>query len=168
MGAKKVACPCATKSSRQNSKEAREVQRASGRQADSPALNLKVRFLRELAQSLLEELRGLSRTGRQLRIEQGIDLYAEVSRFEIELICCALQHTGGHQIRAARLLGLKTTTLNNKIKHYKIDVHRATDAAAAAQQPQRKLAGTTAGRANKRKLPNVAARRRKEDAHLIG
>ena len=144
------------------------MHRASRRQADSPALNLKVRFLRELAQSLLEELRGLSRAGRQVRVEQGINLYDEVSRFETELICCALQHTGGHQVRAARLLGLKPTTLNNKIKHYKIDVHRAEDAAAAAQRPRRKLAGKTAGRASQRKLPNVAARRPKEDARLIG
>jgi DNA-binding protein Fis len=168
MDAKKVARPCGAKSSRQNSKEAREVHKVSSRQADNPALNLRVRFLRELAQSLLEELRGLSRTGRQLHVEQGIDLYDEVSRFETELICCALQHTGGHQVRAARLLGLKTTTLNNKIKHYKIDVHRAADALAAAQRPRRKLTGKTAGRANKRKLPSVAAHGHKEDARLIG
>ena len=144
------------------------MHRENRRQTGSPALNLKVQFLRELAQSLLEELRSLSRGGRQLRVEQGIDLYYEVRRFETELICCALEHTGGHQVRAARLLGLKTTTLNNKIKHYKIAVRREMTAPAAPERPRRKLASKTAGRAAMRKLPGVAGRGHKEDARLIG
>jgi len=44
----------------------------------------------------------------------------EVSRFERSLICTALSKTGGHQIRAAKLLGIKPTTLNAKIKRYRI------------------------------------------------
>ena len=103
------------------------MQRAESRLLDSPALNLKVKFLRELAESLLAELRGIGGR-RELRVEQGINLYEEVSRFECELIRCALAHTGGNQVRAARLLGLKTTTLHNKIKHYRIPVRKAATA----------------------------------------
>jgi DNA-binding NtrC family response regulator len=43
-----------------------------------------------------------------------------VSRFEIDLIKRALLRTGGHQVQAAKLLNLKVTTLNSKIKHYNI------------------------------------------------
>jgi DNA-binding NtrC family response regulator len=39
-----------------------------------------------------------------------------VRRFEIDLIRRALEQTGGHQSRAARLLGMNATTLNSKIK----------------------------------------------------
>ena len=46
--------------------------------------------------------------------------YDEVTRFEIDLIRRALLQTAGHQVRAARLLNLKVTTLNSKIKHYNI------------------------------------------------
>jgi DNA-binding NtrC family response regulator len=39
-----------------------------------------------------------------------------VQRYESELIRQALQRTGGNQRRAAKLLGVKVTTLNCKIK----------------------------------------------------
>ena len=41
-------------------------------------------------------------------------------KFEIDMIRPALDQTGGHQSRAARLLGLNATTLNSKIKTYNI------------------------------------------------
>ena len=47
---------------------------------------------------------------------------AEVRRFEIDLIRRALDQTGGHQSRAARLLGMNPTTLNSKIKTYNINL----------------------------------------------
>src|SRR5688500_17047971 len=50
----------------------------------------------------------------------GVNFYDEVKRFEIDLIRRALDQTGGHQSRAARLLGLNATTLNSKIKSYNI------------------------------------------------
>lgn len=50
----------------------------------------------------------------------GTSLSEEVRRFEIELITNALLQTHGHQQRAARLLGVKLTTLNGKIKRYDI------------------------------------------------
>jgi DNA-binding NtrC family response regulator len=53
-------------------------------------------------------------------LSRGISFYDEVSRFEIELIRRALEFTGGHQSRAAKLLGMNNTTLNSKIKSYNI------------------------------------------------
>ncbi|MFN2454861.1 MAG: sigma-54-dependent transcriptional regulator [Pyrinomonadaceae bacterium] len=50
----------------------------------------------------------------------GVNFYDEVRRFEIDMIRRALQQTGGHQSRAARLLGMNATTLNSKIKTYNI------------------------------------------------
>lgn len=55
-----------------------------------------------------------------LDLTRGISFYDEVSRFEIELIRRALDITGGHQSRAAKLLGMNNTTLNSKIKVYNI------------------------------------------------
>jgi len=57
-----------------------------------------------------------------LDIARGISFYDEVSRFEIELIRRALELTGGHQSRAAKLLGMNNTTLNSKIKVYNIRI----------------------------------------------
>jgi DNA-binding protein Fis len=138
------------------------VQQARSWQPDSPALNLKIKFLRELATALLAELQDLS-ASRQVRVEQGIDLYAEVCRFESELIRCALDHTSGHQVRAARLLGLKTTTLNNKIKQYKIPVRKPAGGDAGGRA-RRKPAGENRAR----KFPRAAGKPLGEDARLLG
>jgi len=56
----------------------------------------------------------------QIDLTNGISFYDEVNRFQIDLIRRALDITGGHQSRAARLLGLNTTTLNSKIRYYNI------------------------------------------------
>lgn len=53
----------------------------------------------------------------------GIDLGQELGRLEKALLCAALKHCHGHQSKAARLLGLKRTTLNTKLKRYGIDVN---------------------------------------------
>src|SRR5258707_4880589 len=55
-------------------------------------------------------------------IGRGINFYEEVRRFEIDLIRRALEQTGGHQSRAARLLGMNAPTLNSKIKTYNINL----------------------------------------------
>jgi DNA-binding NtrC family response regulator len=55
-----------------------------------------------------------------------LDLREEVQRFEAELIRSALVRTGGRQRRAARLLGMKVTTLNTKIKRYRITLDTTT------------------------------------------
>lgn len=56
----------------------------------------------------------------QFDMVHGVSFYDEVARFEVSLIKQALEHTGGHQSRAAKLLGLNATTLNSKIKTYNI------------------------------------------------
>ena len=56
----------------------------------------------------------------QIDLTNGTSFYDEVNRFQIDLIRRALEITGGHQSRAARLLGMNTTTLNSKIRYYNI------------------------------------------------
>jgi transcriptional regulator with GAF, ATPase, and Fis domain len=46
---------------------------------------------------------------------------AEVEHFEIELIRNALIQSRGHQLKAAKILGIKMTTLSMKLKRYGID-----------------------------------------------
>jgi DNA-binding NtrC family response regulator len=55
-------------------------------------------------------------------ISRGVNFYDEVRRYEIDLIRRALEQTGGHQSRAARLLGMNATTLNSKIKTYNVQL----------------------------------------------
>jgi DNA-binding NtrC family response regulator len=81
----------------------------------------KIDTLKELTFRILREVQSMPET-KPINIDDGIDFYAEVTRFEIDLIQRALQHTHGHQGRAARLLNLKITTLNSKIKHYGIQI----------------------------------------------
>ena len=80
-----------------------------------------VSALRELVLRLLCEVQCINEVG-SVAIEDGFDFYDEVSRFEIDLIRRALVQTGGHQVQAAKLLNLKVTTLNSKIKHYQISL----------------------------------------------
>ena len=80
-----------------------------------------VATLRELVLRLLCEVQSINDVS-PLTIDNGFDFYDEVSRFEIDLIKRALLQTGGHQVRAAKLLNLKVTTLNSKIKHYQISL----------------------------------------------
>ena len=60
--------------------------------------------------------------GAVAELGRGINFYDQVRRFEIDLIRRALEQTGGHQSRAARLLGMNATTLNSKIKTYNINL----------------------------------------------
>jgi transcriptional regulator with GAF, ATPase, and Fis domain len=75
--------------------------------------------LKQLVLRLLREVQGITEINPH-NIAGGLDFYDEVSRFETDLIRRALLQTGGHQVRAAKLLNLKVTTLNSKIKHYNI------------------------------------------------
>ncbi len=78
--------------------------------------------LKALTLRLLHEVQCIGEV-HTVRFDSGLDFYDEVSRFEIDLIRRALLQTAGHQVRAARLLNLKVTTLNSKIKHYNIDLN---------------------------------------------
>jgi transcriptional regulator with GAF, ATPase, and Fis domain len=73
----------------------------------------------QAARAVVREGSGASAT---IDVGRGINFYDEVRRFEIDLIRRALDQTGGHQSRAARLLGMNPTTLNSKIKTYNINL----------------------------------------------
>ena len=90
-------------------------------QDEQPKADLysKATALKRLVHSLLMEVQSLDNIP-TVDFKEGIDFYEEVRRFEIALIEHALAQTGGHQMRAARLLNMKVTTLNSKIKHYDI------------------------------------------------
>lgn len=85
--------------------------------------------IRQLASELLDQAESLdhenalaeaSAAVENLNVKAGVNFFDEVRRFEVRLITRALELTGGNQTRAARLLGLGTTTLNYKIKSYEI------------------------------------------------
>jgi DNA-binding NtrC family response regulator len=55
-------------------------------------------------------------------VKLGLDFYNEVTKFEIKLLRQALTFCHGNQRAAAKLLHLKTTTLNTKVKMYRLDL----------------------------------------------
>jgi DNA-binding protein Fis len=98
--------------------------------AERPARD-RIQRVVKLADALLMEAVTLARDRdfteeatrlKPLDILGGIDFYDEVQRFETHLIKMALAETGGNQSRAAKLLGIKATTLNSKIKLFNIEL----------------------------------------------
>jgi DNA-binding NtrC family response regulator len=94
-----------------------------------PAAAQRLDKIKEMAAALLDEAESLdhenglaeaSMTITNIDNKSGLDFFEEVKRFEVRLISRALEVTGGNQARAARLLGLGTTTLNYKIKTYQL------------------------------------------------
>ena len=103
--------------------EIRLVNRAGASGEEKPAYALsKTATLKHLALKLLLEAQSLNEV-QTLDVRSGIDFYEEVKRFEVDLIQSALSHTNGNQVRAARLLNMKVTTLNSKIKQYVININ---------------------------------------------
>ena len=92
----------------------------------------KITTVKQLAIRLLREVQAM-REVEVRSLGEGVDFYEEVSRFEIDLIKCALLQTAGHQRQAARLLKLKVTTLNSKIKHYNISLNTYASGAPAVE-----------------------------------
>lgn len=91
--------------------------------ADAEAFRKKVEALSQYADILAREIAGLRWLGlgiEPVSIEGGVDFYEEVRRFEISLIVQALKFTGGSQKKSAALLRINHTTLNTKIKSYRI------------------------------------------------
>jgi len=85
--------------------------------------------IKEIAATLLDEANALEHYNAiaesaaavtNLNPKSGINFFDEVRRFETLLIKRALKLTKGNQARAAKLLGLGTTTLNYKIKTYEL------------------------------------------------
>jgi transcriptional regulator with GAF, ATPase, and Fis domain len=93
----------------------------SGEQQPSESTNVDVRLntLRETVLQLLDEVESLA-ISRPVDIKHGARFSDEVRQFEVSLIRTALGRTSGSQTRAAKMLGLKPTTLNAKIKRYGI------------------------------------------------
>ena len=103
--------------------------KANLRLASDEKANGRVRRMVNLASSLMREAQVLARDKafvdesanlKSLDLAKGIDFYNEVRRFETALIKLALEQSEGNQARAARLLGLRATTLNSKIKLFGI------------------------------------------------
>src|SRR6185503_4980598 len=82
-------------------------------------VDVRLNTLRETVLQLLEEVESLA-VSRPVDIKRGARYSDEVRQFEVNLIRTALGRTSGSQTRAAKLLGLKPTTLNAKIKRYGI------------------------------------------------
>jgi len=87
----------------------------------------RLKRIREMASELIEEaatleheaeLADANATVSMLGTKGEIDFFAEVQKFEVKLIKRALDLADGNQARAAKMLGLGTTTLNYKIKAY--------------------------------------------------
>ena len=114
---------------RQERSSPRASAQASLKMTERPTRN-RIQRLADLAHILVREAETLasdktfteeSNKLRSMNIAEGIDFYDEVTRFEINLIKLALERAGRNQAAAARLLHIKPTTLNFKIKLYGIE-----------------------------------------------
>lgn len=100
--------------------QADDVARAAAHGTEM-VLDNRLTTLRDVALTLLREVESL-RVTEPYDFAGRVRLSDEVQRFETELIRSALSRTMGNQTRAARLLGVKLTTLNSKIKRYGIPI----------------------------------------------
>ena len=82
----------------------------------------RIASLKVLAMTLLRQVESLETQIASDNVPE-LNLQTEVHRFEAAIIRSALAKTGGRQRRAAKLLGVKVTTLNTKIKRLKILVN---------------------------------------------
>ena len=98
--------------------------------------NDKLEALRSMTAALLDEVKSLSTLKMVEPAAEKVDFDNEVKRFEIYLIERALLRAGGCQRVAAQILGMKTTTLNAKIKRYRIAVGKHVARAEEAFQHQ--------------------------------
>lgn len=91
--------------------------------AISEQLLLDFHLLRRLARDIIKETRTFAKFGDLTDspiFREDFDLAQEIKKYEIKLIKHALKLSDGSQAKATKLLGIKATTLNNKIKTYKI------------------------------------------------
>ena len=115
-----------------------EISAGDRQEVDFPALVEAVTYqvLKNVARALISEgatqAREPASGAERPDAPAQISFYEEVRRFEIGLITRALQRAQGKQREAARLLGLKATTLNAKMKQYRM---RENDRARASDSP---------------------------------
>lgn len=85
-----------------------------------------VALIKALAATLLSEIDSLERD--DIRLEDAsFDLAEQVRAFETKLIKTALVKTHGNQRQAACLLGVKNTTLHNKIRVHGITLMKTNN-----------------------------------------
>src|SRR4030095_4010729 len=90
--------------------------------APSPAFRADTVRLDAVRVLSLALISALEREGdNDVRRGPSINLRDEVQHFEANLIRSALAYTGGRQRQAARLLGVNVSTLNARIKRYKLN-----------------------------------------------
>ena len=95
-------------------------------------LERRIEQLVMLARALTDEIETLKaeltlnhHDANQLDEDESIDFYDAVEHYEIELLTSALNKCHGNQTQAARLLRMKSTTLNAKMKHYGLNPVRS-------------------------------------------
>lgn len=104
----------------------------------------RISALKKLTLELVREVQSIGEV-KVLDMDTGLDFYNEVTTFEIDLITRALVLTGGHQARAAKLLNLKGTTLNSKIKSYNIKPESFAGTSSSWTSPGDEVSGMTNG-----------------------
>ncbi len=87
--------------------------------ANHQELQYTVKQLEDLLTRLKADIEALEKA-EGLTLDQGFDITAELRRYENSLIQNALRVSGGNQRKAAELLGIPHTTLNSKVKRYRI------------------------------------------------
>jgi DNA-binding NtrC family response regulator len=87
-------------------------------QSGALGMECRIKALRMLAKNLLQQMEAMESAGPEQRA--SVNAHSLVDQFEAQLIRSALLVTGGHQRRAATILGLKPNTLNNKIRRYEL------------------------------------------------
>lgn len=92
------------------------IAKSMWRQASTPRISI----LKQLAVKLVSEVEDLNERER-FDFGAGFKLNEEIQKFEIDMIRHALYLTNGHQSYAAKLLGIKKTTLHAKLKRFAID-----------------------------------------------
>jgi DNA-binding NtrC family response regulator len=95
--------------------------------SDARLLNLKLELLKDVALQIVEEIESYDSL-RTVNLSRGISLPDELRGFESHLIQSALERTGGHQTKAAQLLGINLTTLHNKLKRLNISPEPVVEA----------------------------------------
>lgn len=88
--------------------------------------NNQLEALKSLSLLLVREINSLeemqSTLEKEIELEKPICLLNELQNFEAKMLRCALIRSMGSQTKAAKLLGLKLTTLHAKLRRYKIDL----------------------------------------------
>ncbi len=93
------------------------------RHSKTTSENEQIESIKSITNLLLRKIEALEKDLPSVSIEsfkQGLNLYEIITAFEKKLIGDALKATNWNQTRAARILGIKLTTLNAKIKRYEL------------------------------------------------